>query len=313
MQTGAALGMKADDRELDDASVLALVRQYIPGARAITHIYGGGRKGQAYLIDDAVVVKVQRPTRLRPRPVEEFETNLQKEAFLLRQMSVADGIAAPHLLGSGTWQGTDYVCMTRMNGASLRQAALTANQRSTVLNDLGKTLHRIHRLPLDLFRDSRLFPIDSSAADVRARVEGTMIRLVGAIRLQQCPWPIDVAPETVAARVLEALPSSDQLAVLHSNPAPEHVYVDPQTAAFQGLIDFGDAYISHPAFDLRPWRDPADTHPLIEGYQSEGPVDDAFIVTWRVGMMVAELGALVRGRDGSGPAAELLSHLLMEL
>jgi Ser/Thr protein kinase RdoA (MazF antagonist) len=29
--------------------------------------------------------------------------------------------------------------------------------------------------------------------------------------------------------------------VLHSNPSPAHVFVDPDTGQLTGLIDFGDA------------------------------------------------------------------------
>ena len=91
------------------------------------------------------------------------------------------------------------------------------------------------------------------------------------------------------------------------------MYVDGPAAEFQGLIDFGDAYISHPAFDLRPWRDPDDAAALVEGYVSEGPIDDAFIPTMRVGMVVGELAALVRGREASHTGAAQLQRLLAHL
>ena len=38
--------------------------------------------------------------------------------------------------------------------------------------------------------------------------------------------------------------------LLHSNPGPTQVFVDPANGRFRGLIDFGDSYLSHPALDL---------------------------------------------------------------
>src|SRR5438067_742025 len=73
---------------------------------------------------------------------------------------------------------------------------------------------------------------------------------------------LPVAPAEVARRALAALPPSDVRVALHSNPAPEHTFVDPASGAYTGTIDFGDAYISHPALDLRRWRDPADREAL---------------------------------------------------
>jgi hypothetical protein len=53
--------------------------------------------------------------------------------------------------------------------------------------------------------------------------------------------------------------SSVDLVALHSNPGPVHTFVQPDTLAFVGLIDFGDAYIGHPALD---WRWPTHTDHL---------------------------------------------------
>jgi aminoglycoside phosphotransferase (APT) family kinase protein len=69
---------------------------------------------------------------------------------------------------------------------------------------------------------------------------------------------------------------------LHSNPYLEHVFVHPDTGAYSGLIDFGDAFISHPACDLRRWTLPADREALLQGYTADGPVSDGFLATWRV-------------------------------
>ena len=78
-------------------------------------------------------------------------------------------------------------------------------------------------------------------------------------------WPFDISPADLASRVLATLPASVDLVALHSNPGPVHTFVQPDTLAFVGLIDFGDAYISHPALDWR-WPTHADRVALLHGY-----------------------------------------------
>jgi hypothetical protein len=68
---------------------------------------------------------------------------------------------------------------------------------------------------------------------------------------------------------------------LHSNPGPEHVFVDPDTLHLNGVIDFGDAYLSHPALDLRRWAQPADRAALVDGYAAATPISTTFADNWR--------------------------------
>jgi len=61
LQPGAA------DPVLSPATVLALARRHLPAAAAVTGVDESGGEARAYLVDDDVVVKTQRPHRLRPR------------------------------------------------------------------------------------------------------------------------------------------------------------------------------------------------------------------------------------------------------
>ena len=67
---------------------------------------------------------------------------------------------------------------------------------------------------------------------------------------------------------------------LHTNPAVTHTFVDAGTGAFTGLIDFGDAYIGHPIFDLWYWG-PAEKEPLLAGYTVDAPVSEACMAVFR--------------------------------
>jgi Ser/Thr protein kinase RdoA (MazF antagonist) len=67
---------------------------------------------------------------------------------------------------------------------------------------------------------------------------------------------------------------------VHSNPGPEHVFVDPDTRRLSGVIDFGDAYLSHPALDFRRWAQPADRAALMAGYTAGRRLTDSFHANW---------------------------------
>ena len=97
---------------------------------------------------------------------------------------------------------------------------------------------------------------------------------------------------------------------LHSNPGPSHTFVDPATGAYMGLIDFGDAYLSHPALDLWRWPDPTDRRAVFEGYTAEQPVDADLLQTWRVVQILADIVA-VAAAPALAPAAQadLRQHL----
>jgi hypothetical protein len=48
------------------------------------------------------------------------------------------------------------------------------------------------------------------------------------------------------------------------------------------VIDFGDAYLSHPALDLRRWGQAADRDAVLAGYAAAGrPLTDSFHANWR--------------------------------
>ena len=149
---------------------------------------------------------------------------------------------------------------------------------------------------------------------MRVHLEGLFARIVEAMSELPQEWQMRLPAEQVAATALAALPDTTERVALHSNPAGEHVFAEPETGALAGLIDFGDAYIGHPAFDLRPWRELGDRNAVLSGYvQEAGPVDGSFLATWRVALILGELASVLRMREPPDRAAERLRLLLREL
>jgi aminoglycoside phosphotransferase (APT) family kinase protein len=267
---------EAPDPVLDSGIVLALVRQHVPSAQAVNGVDESGGEARTYTIDQTLIFKTQRPQQLRPR------TSLEKEVFFLNQLATeAPTLSVPRVVGYGSAEaGIEYTVMTRMPGVAMRHVDLDPAARRAVLVELGQTLRRIHALPQAPFRESELLPGDHAFVDVQIRFGRYFTDLADAVRCAPLPWTFELTPEQLGVRALSALPRTRERVALHANPYLEHVFVDPHTGTYSGLIDFGDAYISHPACDVRRWTRPADREALLEGYTRDGPLSDAFLATW---------------------------------
>ncbi|HEX5418232.1 MAG TPA: phosphotransferase [Chloroflexota bacterium] len=300
--------VNSPDPVLDFDLVLALARRHLQLARAVTAVDESGGEARTYRIDDGYILKTQRPHRVRPR------TSLEKEvAHLQLVQQYLPELSVPRVLGYGRTEGVEYTLMTRMPGVAARHVPMEGEARGRFLYDLGALLRRLHRLPLAPFASTGRFPTDHDASDVRRRVETAVADGVNAARLVGDAWNLELPPEAVAARALEAVGQvEDTFAPLHSNPGPEHVFVDPTTLKLSGLIDFGDAYVSHPAFDLRRWTAPEDRGMLLEGYAADEPVSDAFKSLWRAILIAGLLSRLAQRPTEQARTLADLQSLLAE-
>lgn len=303
----------APDPVLSNDIVLSLARQYAPDAHVVMQVDETGGEARTYLIDEALILKTQRPQQLRPR------TSLAKEVFFLNQLAeVAPELSVPRVLGYGREQAAngvtvEYTLMTRMPGIAMRRARLDDDVRRADLLQLGSTLRRLHSLPVEPFVASGLFPGDQSFVDTQIRFGNYFNDMADEIRAEQTPWRLPLTVEQIGARVIASVPRSNERAALHSNPYLEHVFVHPDSGAYTGLIDFGDAYISHPAFDMRRWNRPADREALLQGYTSERPVSDAFLATWRAVTMLGDVITIAYYPERAAEAEQDLLGLLAQV
>ena len=298
----------APDPVLDEDLVLSLVRRHVPEARTVTEIDESGGEARTYAIDDALILKVQRPQQLRPR------TSLEKEVFFLQQLEQVPDVRVPRAIGYGRdGQYVEYNLQTRMPGAAMRHVSLDEEARAAVLTELGTTLRRIHELPQEPFQRSGLFPADDGFDVVRARFAHYFALMTRRIRERGLPWPLERTPEEVTELALTALPRSDERVALHSNPGPEHTFVFPDTGTYSGLIDFGDAFISHPALDLRRRAGPQDRDAIMRGYTAEGPVSDSFQATWQIVQVLSDLIDIAAYPDRAAAAEQDLQELMQRV
>src|SRR6266540_2075656 len=154
---------QAADPVLPAGTVLGLTRRHVPGAVAVTGVDESGGEARVYLVDDDVVVKTQRPHRLRPR------TSLAKEAYLLDTLAADLGAWIPRRFGYGVVGvagGTvEYLCMSRMPGLPVREVTVGGAGRRVLLVDVGRLLRRLHAA----VAGGVVVPRDGGAAGLRRR------------------------------------------------------------------------------------------------------------------------------------------------
>ncbi len=297
----------APDPVLTDAVVLSLVHRHVPDAHAVTGVDESGGEARTYRVDDGLILKTQRPHRLRPR------TSLAKEVAFLRHLAAFPAIPVPRVLGYGHIEEIEYTCMTRIAGDAMIRQTITGPERVRVLQALGQMLRQIHAVPQAPLAATGLVPGDRTADDLRARLVDAFDELLAALHPTGDVWQFARSPRHVIAVALAALPDTTTFVALHANPGPGHTFADRMTHTYTGTIDFGDAYHSHPALDLRRWKDPADRDALLAGYLAAGPVEETFMSVWRVTQVWADMAAILSAPKYRDAAHAHLLRMLEEI
>lgn len=292
----------APDPVLSEDAVVAVAAKHVRRVGRLLEVDESGGEARAYLLDGGIVVKTQRPHRLRPR------TSLAKEALFLEELDRTGGFPVPRVFGYGHVDETEYLCLSRVAGTASRHVQLGAARRSALLHALGRTLRSVHSIDQSRLRASGLLPGDGSPSDLPRRFNDAFTRLAEALHADRT-WRGDLDILQLAEQQAGHLPGGTEPVALHSNPGPEHVFVDPSTGRYTGIIDFGDAYRSHPALDFRPWRHPADAADLLAGYQEAGPLPRGFEDVVTTVLIMAELAQVARGRQDPQSAAARIREL----
>jgi hygromycin-B 7''-O-kinase len=302
---------QAADPVLSEAVVLGIAAAHGVRATAVREVDESGGEARAYLLDGDVVLKMQRPHRLRPR------TSLAKETRLLEHLAAPLAGRVPRVYGYGhAPTGEDgagdveYIVMSRMPGRAVRHLTVAGSARVALLREVGTLLQVLHAEEAAPLRQTGLFPVDEDAPALYSRLESSFTDVVELIGTRPGCWPLDATPQRVATLVLAALPDVGFTpVVLHSNPGPTHVFARSD-GSLSGLIDFGDSFVGHPALDLYRWPDPADRLALRAGYLAGANADDGFEAVWTAAMALADMQVLAtRAQLADRAAADLAERL----
>jgi len=264
-----------EDPVLTDEVVLQLVRNHVPAAKAVRSVDESGHRARTYLVDNDLVLKPQRHAKIRP------ETSLAKEVFFLNSLHSDARIRVPQVLGYGVDLDTEYTLMSRVPGQAARHLNLKHADRQRILREFGRMLRAIHQLHQAPFVESPWFHGVVRDTNVKAAVADTLADLLTQTGGSPPGWPLNRTPEQIVERLLGGFPERVETVAIHANPGPQHTFVDPARRVLTGVIDFGDARISHPAWDLVAWNAPVDQQAILFGYTADAPASEDFIAVWR--------------------------------
>ena len=267
------------DPELPVEQVLGIVNKHI-NAHAVTDVEESGGEARAYYIDTDIVLKVQRPNRVRKR------TSLEQEVFFLKQLSSFSAISIPQVFGYGReTDSIEYIVMSRMSGKALKLVNTEKDKRDALIFELGQMLFHIHNLPdKSNLTNSKLFPLDEDIESLKLRLLNPIHECAEVLSTKNSQWNLSASPVEIAKRASDSF-NFNESCTLHSNPGPTHTFINPQNQKLTGLIDFGDAYISHPSNDLRRFPDPKDRSVLFKGYNSLKKANDDFMSVWVINQL----------------------------
>lgn len=295
----------APDPVLPEEFVLRLVRRHVARAERVLEVDESGGEARTYSVDGSLILKTQRPNRLRAR------TSLHKEALFLSQLRGLRDIQVPTVLGYGEEAGVEYTVMSRMPGTAAINVGLAGAQRRAVLQDLGAMLRRIHEIDQTPLMASGLLPHDDSEGGLRERMRDGFDAAVESLAGHPERWTLPFSPEDVRSRALEVLPDSRVQCALHSNPGPIHTFIEDGRLA--GVIDFGDAFIGHPVHDLRRWGDPGDRAAVLDGYLRAGELDQEFDAVWEAFRLLTDVAYVAAAHRAADACRADLSRYFGEM
>jgi len=271
--------------------ILEIANRHVEASQ-VTGIEESGGEARAYYIDSDKVLKVQRPHRVRER------TSQEREVVFLNELSLFPEVTTPEVLGYGReGDRIEYTVMSRMPGQALGLVKPTGEKRKQALHDLGQMLYYLHNLPgQEKLAESNLFPVDSDRQELVGRLIQPLSELAERIDQENREWTLSLSPQETVERASKLI-QYDEKRALHSNPGLSHTFVDPESHTLTGLIDLGDAYISHPSNDLRRCLNPLDRQDIFCGYNSLRQAEDSFMSVWIVNQLLSDFICIARDNE----------------
>lgn len=188
-------------------------------------VSGGHATWPVFLVGDLVVKLFGY---VRP-----WRTSFAAERAALARVAADPGILAPALVAEGRIAEDDaapwpYLVLTRVAGAPMRGARLSAAQERAVAADLGDQTRRVHALDPSCIPEQAAWP----AADVAA----------AARRSSLPPHLVEQVADYLAGLV------PGEPVFVHGDLTRSHAFVEDGRLA--GLIDWGDAAVTDRHYEL---------------------------------------------------------------
>lgn len=211
----------------------AVLARHLTGGPWSVVALGEGRENAAFLVDGELVVRHRKETDPRRRA-----DAVRREHELLAIVRELSPLPVPEIAFADPEAG--MLAYPRLDGVPLLGRPVA--RPAALGRALGPLFSALHGAPVE--RMARLAPRDAeplgvSLADAREHFDAIAARLPAATRAS-------------AERFLAAAPPAEAraLAFCHNDLGAEHILVDPVTEDISGILDWSDAAIADPAYDL---------------------------------------------------------------
>ncbi|GAA3152893.1 aminoglycoside phosphotransferase family protein [Planomonospora alba] len=212
----------------------ALLARHLPGCevRSVT-VLGEGWDNVAYEVNGELVVR-----RSKAADPAERSGQVRREAELLAAVAGLSPLSVPRVVFSDP--GAGVLAYAKLPGLPLSEHPPADPVRLAPV--LGEFAARLHGAPAETM--ARLVPQDVTAPqELLDEAAGDYRQVAGLV------------PAAWRRRVEDFLgrtppPGPDRLVFCHNDLGDEHVLADPATGAVTGIIDWTDAALADPAYDL---------------------------------------------------------------
>ncbi len=217
---------------VDPTDVRAVLADYLPGHPAVSvQRFASGLDNIAFRVDDELIVRFRR----------EDPGGVDREAALLAVVADASPLPVPEPLIVDPVRGV--LAYRILPGVPLFDLPMPPQGVvEDIAEALGGLLAALHAVPVE--RVSGLVEVDNDPlpqwlAETAAAWPAVAPHVPGEHRAAAERWLAGPPPETAVTTVLS-----------HLDLGIEHVLVDPVTWVVRGIIDWTDAAIGDPAYDL---------------------------------------------------------------
>jgi aminoglycoside phosphotransferase (APT) family kinase protein len=220
----------------DPEAVRACIRAHTPLAAATVEPLGAGTDSVAHRVDGSWVARFPATARAR--------ASLESELALLPRLAAALPVAVPrceHVVRDrdGAPVMAAYRILAGEPASAAALAALPEAARNRAVGDLAAVLAALRRIPPETagvrLRPHQGFGHPSQRA-LHRRHRGRLGAATAA-RVEALWRAFDAEPREAPV-------------LAHADLKPEHVLHDPRSGRLTGVLDWGDACLSHPDHDL---------------------------------------------------------------
>ncbi|MBD3367185.1 MAG: phosphotransferase [Candidatus Eisenbacteria bacterium] len=189
-----------------------------------------------FFVGDALVLKLFSPL---------FPDDIEAESLVTPHLAGRLGVRTPAIVGRGVCAGWRYLLMTRVDGRPAVDlwSELTRSDQLNVVSDVGRLVGRLREVSLE------------GLGALEIDWVGFLKRQLGRAHLRETPCGMDLSfsdVESFAGTVEIDRRAGGRRVLLLADITDEHLLLTKQDGArgLFGLVDFGDAFIGHPDYEL---------------------------------------------------------------